>query len=214
MSNSVIKFQAVGDGLTILTGRCRLSYPFLAEPRGFNGQVPKFQGSLIFPKTEDIAVLKLAMKKAAEAKFGARMPANLRNPIRDGAEKARVDEHGRTTYEAGYGPDVWFLNTTAKADSRPQLRDNLNREITSNDEIKRIFYGGCFVRAIIRAFAYDTNGSKGVSFGLNGVQFIGHGQRLGGGVNASDVFSPVEVDGNSPFDGTANAPAEAEDIFA
>lgn len=208
-------FQAIGDGLTILTGKVRLSYPFLAEPRGFNGQVPKFQGSLVIPKTEDIAVLKLAMRKAAEAKFGARMPANLRSPIRDGSEKSRTDEHGAMTYESGYGPDVWFINTTAKADSRPQLRDNLNREITANDEIKRVFYGGCFVRAIIRAFAYDTNGNKGVSFGLNGVQFVGHGPRFGGGVDAGSVFTEVEVDAASPFDGPGTgAPAETDDIFA
>jgi hypothetical protein len=44
------------------------------------------------------------------------------------------------------------------------------------------------VRASLRAFAYDTNGNKGVSFGLNNIQKLGEGQRLDGRKAATDEF--------------------------
>ena len=49
-------------------------------------------------------------------------------------------------------------------------------------------YPGVMVYGLVGAFAYD-NVSKGVSFGLNGVQRIDEGTRLDNRVAAQDVFT-------------------------
>jgi hypothetical protein len=51
------------------------------------------------------------------------------------------------------------------------------------------FYSGCFGRASISFFAYNSNGSKGVGCGLNNVQKLEDGEKLGGATSASDDFA-------------------------
>lgn len=43
-------------------------------------------------------------------------------------------------------------------------------------------YSGCYGRAIINFYVYDTQGNKGISAGLNGVMKLYDGEPLGGGV--------------------------------
>jgi hypothetical protein len=44
------------------------------------------------------------------------------------------------------------------------------------------------VRAQLRAFSYDSNGNKGVSFALNNIQKLGDGERLDNRQAATDAF--------------------------
>jgi hypothetical protein len=53
------------------------------------------------------------------------------------------------------------------------------------------FYAGCFARATIRAFAYDKNGNKGVSFALQNVQKLKNGEPFGSKRKAEDDFEAV-----------------------
>jgi len=48
-------------------------------------------------------------------------------------------------------------------------------------EPKELF-SGCYGRAIINFYVYDTNGNKGISAGLNGLMKLYDGEPLGGGV--------------------------------
>ena len=45
-----------------------------------------------------------------------------------------------------------------------------------------ILYSGCYGRAIINFYVYDTNGNKGISAGLNGVMKLHDGEPLSGGI--------------------------------
>ena len=49
-------------------------------------------------------------------------------------------------------------------------------------------YSGCYIRANINFFAYNSNGNKGVGCGLNAVQKVGDGEPLGGRVSAEEAF--------------------------
>ena len=51
------------------------------------------------------------------------------------------------------------------------------------------FYSGCYGRASISFFAYNSNGSKGVGCGLNNVQKMEEGEKLGGATTAAEDFA-------------------------
>jgi len=53
-------------------------------------------------------------------------------------------------------------------------------------EVKRTFYDGCKVRAVICPFTFDVDGNKGISWFLNQLVFCGDGERIGGGASEAD----------------------------
>ena len=58
---------------------------------------------------------------------------------------------------------------------------------------KSDFYSGCYGRASIVFFAYNTNGNKGVGCGLNNIQKLEDGQPLSGRSTAVEDFgTPVQ----------------------
>ena len=72
----------------VVTNEVRFSYTHLWEPQAINGSEPKYSVSLIIPKkdTETIKAIKEAIetaKKDGIAKFGGKIPANLKLPLRD-----------------------------------------------------------------------------------------------------------------------------------
>lgn len=65
-----------------------------------------------------------------------------------------------------------------------------NRKPTVIDAGK--IYAGCIVKVSIDPFCYDTDGNKGVTFGLGNVQFIRDGERLDGRTFGVDDFDADE----------------------
>ena len=91
----------------VITAECTLSYPNLFTPRETPSGEEKFGCALIFDAAADLSELKAAARAAAEARWGDKAKAMLRDksirwPFRDGAEKS-----GR-----GYGPGTVFLNVS------------------------------------------------------------------------------------------------------
>jgi Protein of unknown function (DUF2815). len=69
--------------------------------------------------------------------------------------------------------------------------DGKLKAITDAEEI----YSGMYGRVSLNFFAYNTNGNKGISCGLNNVQKTKDGAKLGGGkTNAQDDFADWEDD--------------------
>jgi len=151
-------------------------------------QEPKYGLTMLFSKDDDISALKKAAEDACAEKWGAdksKWPKNLRSPFRDQGEK---------DYE-GYEEGAVFVNATSK--QRPGLVDASMNDIIDESE----FYAGCYARASINAFAYDTAGNRGVAFGLNNVQKLKDGEPLGGRTRPEDDFEPVGGSGsNGVFD--------------
>jgi hypothetical protein len=161
------------------TPKFRVSFPQVFSPKSFEGQEPKYSLTMLFPKNADLKELKRAAGNAIKEKWGAdkaKWPKNLRMPFRDGDEKAGVK---------GYENCV-FVSASSK--QKPGVvNQNVEEIIDQND-----FYAGCFARATLIAFAYDTAGNRGVSFALQNVQKLGDGERLGGRRDASSDFDAVE----------------------
>ena len=80
-----------------------------------------------------------------------------------------------------------FVTTSAK--QRPGVNQKRER---INEEDENGFYAGCYCRAELIAFAYDTAGNVGVSFALQNVQKTRDGEAFSGKRAAEDVFDEVE----------------------
>jgi len=170
----------------VMTPEFRVSFPNVFKPgRALQeGAEPKYGMSMLFPKGADLKALKAAAAAAAKEKWGDKIPKGIRDPFRDQGEKE---------YE-GYEDGAIFINATSKL--KPGLVDSQREDIISDEE----FYAGCYARATINAFAYDTAGNKGVAFGLNNVQKLRDGDPLGGRVRAADDFEAVESSGGGKDD--------------
>jgi hypothetical protein len=78
---------------------------------------------------------------------------------------------------------MYFLN--AKSDRKPGIVDKDLNEILDPDEV----YSGCWGRASINFYPYDFNGNRGVGVGLNNIQKLKDGERLGAALaTAEDDF--------------------------
>lgn len=178
----------------VLTPEVRLSFPSLFEmkPRARGSDKLSYQATILIPPTVDLKPFHEAMVAAMQAKWGKvlQLPAR-NNPIHDCAEKA---------YD-GYLPGWHYIEMNS--DRQPGLVDRRSVPVTD----KNLFYPGCWVRAFINAFAWDhPTGGKGISFGLNGLQFIRDDDRLDGRPDVSSVFTPLE-DLEAPANGAPKATA-------
>lgn len=178
--------MAVKNPTRVVTGKVRLSYVHLFEPySNQENQEPKYSVTILIPKTDTATLAKIdkAIKVAAEEgktkAFGGRVPTNLKTTLHDGDEEADLD---RNPEYAGH----MYMSISGK--TRPGVVDtNLNAII---DPLQ--VYSGCYGKVSMGAFAFNTQGNKGVSFGLNNVQFLEDGEPLGGRTRAEDDFSDDE----------------------
>jgi len=182
----------------VMLANVRLSYPALFEPRGFEGQEPKYSASLIIPKsdTESLKVIKQAIENAKEEGKergiwkGGKIPANLRLPVRDGDEERPDDE--------AYA-DSYFINANSKY--APVVVGKLKDKATGKaitlgeDDV----YPGCYVNVTINFYGYSAAGNNGIAAGLGNVQKEADGENLGGRSSAESDFEFEEVDSDDDF---------------
>jgi hypothetical protein len=166
----------------VITGKVRFSYAHVFRPAAVEGSTEeKYSCSLLIPKKDKatIEAIKNAIaevKKGAMAvKFGGKVvEANFHMPLRDGDDERPDDE----AY-AG----CMFVNANAK--TKPEVVGPDLQPIMSEDE----FYSGCFGRASITFYPFNTNGNKGIACGLNNLMKLDDGENLGGRQSAANDFA-------------------------
>ena len=169
----------------VVTGEVRFSYLHVWEPTAIEeGQEKKYSVSLIIPKSDKATLARLgkgieAAKEAGKAKLGGKIPANLKTPLRDG-DVERPDD------EAYAG--CMFLNSNCK--TKPGVVDKNLNPIMSQDEL----YSGCFGRASVTFYAFNTSGNKGIACGLNNLMKLRDGESLGGRATAESDFAEFAAD--------------------
>ena len=176
-----------------VTGKVRFSYVNIFKSRSFReGQEAKYSICLLIPKDDEKTVRKIqkaideAVQEGIASKWGGKKPKNLRLPLRDGDEE-RADEAAE--YEGMY-----FMN--ANSNTKPGIVDKDLNEILDPDEV----YSGCWGRASVNFFAYDSNGNRGIGCGLNNIQKLKDGERLGAArASAEDDFSDDYEDDEEDF---------------
>lgn len=157
----------------VVTGKVRFSYVNIFKARSFQqGQEEKYSICLLIDKKDKATLnkIKTAIEAAKEQgkadKWGGKIPANLKMPLRDGdAERAE---------EAPEYEGMFFLN--ANSNQKPGIVDADLNEILDPTEV----YSGCYGRASINFFPFNSNGNKGIAVGLNNIQKLEDGEPLGG----------------------------------
>lgn len=166
----------------VTTGKVRFCYVNVFEAVAVNeGDDPKYSVCIIIPKSDEATLAKIdkAVKAAAElgksklADRNGRIPSNLKTPLRDGDEE-RSDDPAFA--------DAYFIN--ANTSRKPAIVDRALEPIMSKEE----FYSGCYGRASINFYAFNSNGNKGIAAGLNNLQKLTDGEMLAGGSSAEDDF--------------------------
>ncbi len=169
----------------VVTGMVRFSYANVWEPQSVNdSDNKKYSVSLIIPKSDKktIDAINRAIETAKQdgkAKFGGRIPTNLKLPLRDGD----IDRENDEVYQGSY-----FLN--ANSYQQPGIVDAKVKPILDQSE----FYSGCYGRASIVFYAFNSNGNKGIACGLQNLQKLKDGEPRGGISKAEDDFEVEEVE--------------------
>lgn len=162
----------------VITNKVRISYAHIWKPKGINGGDPKYSVSILISKDDEDTINCInqaveAAKEAGKGKFGGKIPASLKMPLRDGD----IDRPDDENYVGHY-----FVN--ASSATRPGIIDVAKKDIEDEDEV----YSGCYVRASINFYAFNTNGNKGIACGLNNLQKVADGEKLSGRASAADDF--------------------------
>lgn len=164
----------------------RVSFPKVFKAEAFEDQAPKYSCTMLFDESLDLSIFKKAVHAAKVKKWGAdktQWPKKIRSPFRDGNEKQDLE---------GYKGMIYI---TASNKHRPQVVGPDKAPIAEETDE---FYAGCYARASLNAFAYETKTktgailNRGVSFSLENIQKVGEGKRFSGRIDAEDSFDEIE----------------------
>lgn len=179
----------------VTSKKVRFSYANLLAPKSpVEGAEPVYSVSLIISKDDTYTLDKVKAAIQAAYEEGAnKLKGNgkvvppfvsLRPVLRDGD----IDKAGDEAYKNSY-----FIN--AKSKTKPGIVDVACNPILNPEEE---IYSGMYGRASINFYCYNTGMSKGIACGLNNVQKIADGERLGGRASAESDFKD-EDDGDDDF---------------
>lgn len=182
---------------TAVTPTFRVSFPHVFEPvQNDMGEKTKMEYTVqaLFPKDADLTVLKKMCMEAAVKKFGKKekWPKDqhgnhrVRFPFRDQGDREK-EKDGKTFLPDGYEAGAVYMNL--KSTRRPKV---LDRDKSVIDDPEK-FYAGCYARALVSCFAYKVKGNVGVTFGLEGLQFVKDGDPLSGRPRVEEAFEALEV---------------------
>jgi Protein of unknown function (DUF2815) len=177
----------------VITGKVRLSYTHVFEPQSIDGGDEKYSTAILIPKSDKETLRKIkaavdAAKELGKGKWGGKIPANCKTPLRDGDEERPDDE----AYAGHY-----FLNATSKNKpgiAKPIGKDGNGKtkfqEITDTTEV----YSGCYAKVSLNFYPFDAKGNRGVAAGLNNIVKVQDGDFLGGRSSVNDDFSDEDFD--------------------
>lgn len=198
MGKAIKDLKSIGRE-TFIIGPVRVTFVHLFEPRAAQaGQEPKYSVTALFPKGEVPKDLKRDIMRVAKEAFGPDAK-DLKNPIRDGD----ADRQGYDGFEG-----VEFVNISSY--NKPGLVDENVNPVMNREK----FYNGCYCMISCSPYPYENSGNAGVGVGLNNVQFIRDGQKLGGGTrDPKEEFEPVGGSHNDGASGDAEDDGELDAMF-
>ena len=152
--------------MAVTTGKVRASYVNIFQPKApQGGGEAKYSVTLLIPKTDTATInsiyaeIEKAKQEGAQKVFGGNIPPMCRIPVHDG-------DGVKPTSGEPFGEECrGCLVVTASAKMQPSVVGLDMQNIINPAEV----YSGCYIRANINFFAYNTNGNKGIGCGLNAV---------------------------------------------
>lgn len=179
----------------IITGKVRLSYLNAHTPRADDDNPDRLTYSvqLLIDKNDKETIAKInaaieAVKQDPKSPtiWGGKWLASYKTPLRDGDTERDTEKHPEYT-------GMLFLSANSK--TKPQVvgtkRDIEGKLIPlTEDEV----YSGGYGRVSINLYAYNQKGGIGIAAGLNNIQWLEDGERLGGRSSAEEDFGPDSDD--------------------
>lgn len=168
----------------VVTGKVRFSYMHVFQPYAQQqGADPKYSTTILVHKSDlqtkaliDAAIE--AAKQQGASKWGGVIPPILAICVHDGDGVRPSD--GMPFGEECRGHWVF----TASSKQPPKVVDAQVQPVLDQNEV----YSGCYGRASVDFFAYNSAGKKGVGCGLQNVQKLEDGTPLGNRTSAEDDF--------------------------
>lgn len=182
MSNEKTCIELVSGN--IRTPKGRLSYVYLTKPNPkakTKDGVLKYTTTILLPPDSDLTLLKQAAADAAKEEFGEKLTDAqgkkiiLKSPFLSGEDKAGPDFKGWT---------VLRLSSMGK----PGIVDATGNAVSDDENV----YSGRWAFISVRPFTYNTDGNRGVGFGMANVQVLDHDDPLAGRPRAETEFAPIE----------------------
>jgi hypothetical protein len=178
----------------LVVGPCIISFPNLFVPKAVMGQgEPTYGCTLLFdPKinADDLRRIQAACEAAADKVWPPRGGDDDWRPKRGLKDDAifhwPLTDGNRKSERAGYAGKIYI---NARTKQRPGVVDQALQRILDDT----LIYPGAFVNASISFFAYSRP-RMGVGCGLNNIQFVRDGTRLGGRTAPEDDFTPIAVE--------------------
>ena len=171
----------------IVTPKATLNYPALFAPKLNDKGEEVYSCCLVFNSDTDLGPLTEAAHAVGREKF---------NDWDKGFKAKKYHWPFRADGESkGYPPGSIFINvrSTFKPGVVDRFKDaETGKPVKIHGDQAQLVYAGCQVRAQLSPFAFDSNGKKGVSFGLVNLQKLGEGPRLDGRVAPEDAFEALE----------------------
>jgi hypothetical protein len=172
-----------------VTGRVRLSYVHLNQPYAHQlGGEAKYSVTVLVPKS-DIATRKLidaaiavAIQQGISTKWNGTKPPIVATPLYDG-DGLRPNGEAFGAECAGH----WVFTASAKSDKRPRVVSRSAQGLQDILDPSEI-YSGIYGAVGVDAYPYNSNGKRGIAFGLTNVLKLADGDSLGGGTSAEDDF--------------------------
>lgn len=179
----------------VITGLVRLSYVNVFKPRkDEESGRESYSVMALIPKSDTATVAKInaavdAVKNdpASQQVWGSKFLASFKTPLRDGDTERDTEE---SPEYAGH----WFINVNSG--TKPGVVDAHVQPVMDESAV----YSGCYGKVSLNMYAYKQKGGVGIAAGLNNVQKIKDGERLGGGrSNPEDDFSVESEEGEGSF---------------
>jgi len=161
----------------------------------------QFVVSVIIPPTSDLKLVKAAAKKLGGEKFKNKkgqaidiLDVATRGTVKSPFLQADEKLEGVTTND---GDEVdlegWTMVRANTYTRRPIVR-NAKGEVIDVDDLEVEAYSGRWARLMVKLKDYDQEGNKGVKFYIEGVQLLGHDDKIGsgGGGSTGEAFGAVD----------------------
>lgn len=161
----------------------RTSFMFAQKPKVNKKdptKKPQYEVTLLIPPGFSLTLLKKEVDRVVEEKWGDKRPRGLKLPFAD------AGDYEYEGYEKGW------TRLRASTTQAPGILDGEEENAKIVEEDSTAVYSGRWAIISVRPYAYDVDGSRGVSLGLANIRLMNHDKALGGG--RSSAAADFDVD--------------------